>query len=267
MNRTTIEIQRLSFGSLYKVHLMTCLGLCVPFCILGLLAALFDPGNIVLKDGDTMGSFYLTLASTPVIWAPLSAGFLTCAGWIALALKGAFSPTALTVIERAPTPPGLARLAAGVLAARPRVRPWMIVLGVGVGVAVGAFCLSFGGATLVPQKVRQAVASPDGEFTAVVAYYDYDGRDKEAPEEVRQFIELLRKAEAEEAPALAPGVELGRRGHQAASIGACADGDIEVRWTGPRTLLIRYTQAKPAMISWTKTVEGVSIVLEEKARE
>lgn len=267
MNRTTIEIQRLSFGSLFKVHLMTCLGLCVPFCILGLLAALFAPGRIVLQDGATMGSFYLMLATTPVIWAPLFAGFLTCAGWIAFAVKTAFSPTALTVIERAPTPPELARGPAGVLADRPRVRPWMIVLGVGVGVAVGAFCLSFGGATLVPQKVRQAVASPDGEFTAVIAGLDLGWRDAATPEGASQYVQLLRRGEAEQAPALAPGVELGWRGHQAASVHSCADGDIEVSWTSPRTLLIRYTQSKPDMISWTKTVEGVSIVLEEKARE
>ncbi len=273
MNRKSLQIQRLTFGSLFKVHLLTGLGLCVPFFLLGLFFALFAPGSIRLEEGATMGSFYGTLFSLPLIWPPLFALLLVCPGWVAFAVKGAFSRTTLEVIESgAPplrgddpgslTPSELAGAPAHRPEVRARARQKTILLVVGAVAVTAAVCFYITRPTYHLPKARLMVDSPDRAFTAVVVEFDEPWR---VPPEMRtQVIHLVGKAEVEQSPTLAPGVELGARGRYVASIDSCADGDIDVLWTSPRTLVIRYTQAKPDMVSWLKTFEGVSILLEER---
>jgi len=97
--RTTIEIRRLSLGSLIKIHFIACFALIFPAIVIAALMVVFAPSRVHLLPGQTMGEFVFLLCVLPILWPAMMAVLLGFPAWIAMGLKGKIWNTKIDVIQ------------------------------------------------------------------------------------------------------------------------------------------------------------------------
>lgn len=98
MKRVSLDVQRLSFGTLFKIFALAGFAVCLPFCVVGILVSIFAPQSVNL-NGGTMTGFFVALIFLPILWPTFFALFFSSAAWIALVLKSGYSSTTIEVIQ------------------------------------------------------------------------------------------------------------------------------------------------------------------------
>jgi hypothetical protein len=135
-----------------------------------------------------------------------------------------------------------------------------VILVLATALTTAAACYLTMKPKMLPQVARLVVDSPDREFVTVVVTSEWQHHRVRT---VVQSVHLVRRNEADRPPVIRPGTELEFRGSSLAAIHSCESSDFEVRWTGARSISIRYSQTKPDWISFVKIADGVAVSVED----